>query len=81
VAQLARLATALDGAGGRSLSQQQRLDFGLALADGRKRLLASAWDEQAWGPHADFARWVQDGETGAPPPKATAAARAYRGER
>ena len=81
VAQLARLATAVDGAAGRSFSQQQRLDFGLALADARKRMLGAVWDEQAWGSYTDFARWVQDGESGAPPAKAAPAIRAYRGER
>ncbi len=81
VAQLARLAVALDGPGGRSLTQQQRLDYGLALSDARMRLLADAWDERTWGPHAEFLRWVQNGETGPAPTRAAPAARAYRGER
>jgi hypothetical protein len=81
VAQLGRLAAALDAAGDRGLSQQQRLDFGLALADARARLLAAVWDDRAWGPYTDFARWLQEGESGPPPPRAATAARAYRGER
>jgi hypothetical protein len=81
VAQLARLATALDGAGGRGLSQRQRLDFGLALSDARLRLLAGAWDERVWGPHAEFVQWVQNGESGPAPTRAAPVARAYRGER
>jgi hypothetical protein len=79
VGQLARLATVLDGPGGRSIPQ--RIDFGLALTDARMRLLATVWDEQVWGPHGDFIRWVQNGETGPPPPRAAAAAQAYRGQR
>ena len=81
VAQLGRLATALDGPGGKGFAQQQRIDFGGALNDARLRLLAAVWDEQAWGPYADFARWVQVGEGGAPPARAAPAVRAYRPER
>ena len=81
VGQLARLATTVDGPAGRSLSQQQRIDFGLALLDARMRLLAPVWDERAWGPYADFSRWVQDGESGPSPARAVPAARAFRGER
>jgi hypothetical protein len=78
VEQLSRLGVALDGPGGRALSTRQRTDFDLALGDARRRLLASVWDERAWGPYADFARWVQDGESGAPPTRAAPAVRAYR---
>jgi hypothetical protein len=81
VGQLGRLATTLDGAGGRSLPQQQRIDFGLALTDARLRLLAATWNERDWGPYAEFARWVQNGESGPAPARAAPAARAYRGER
>ena len=81
VAQLSRLAGALDGQGGRGLSQKQRVDFDLALNDARRRLLAGVWDERTWGPYADFARWVQDGESGAPPARAAPAVRAFRPER
>jgi hypothetical protein len=79
VGQLARLAGALDGRR-TDVLQQQRLDFGLALADARMRLLASVWDER-WGSYAELVRWVQAGETGAPPSAARPAVRAYRGER
>jgi hypothetical protein len=81
VAQLGRLAAALDGPAGRGLSPQQRLDFGSALLDARQRLLAAVWDEKAWGPYTDFARWVQEGETGTPPARAAPAVRAFRPER
>jgi hypothetical protein len=81
VGQLGRLATALDGPGGRGLVQQQRIDFGGALTDARLRLLAAVWDERAWGPYAEFARWVQEGESGAPPARAAPAARAFRPDR
>jgi len=81
VAQLARLALTLDGPGGRSLSQQQRLDFGLALTDARLRLLAAVWSEREWGAYTEFTRWVQNGETGPPPIRAAPAVRAYRGDR
>ena len=80
VAQLSRLGTALDGAGGRAIPPQQRNDFSLALNDARLRLLASVWDERAWGPYIEFARWVQQGETGVAPPRAAPAVRAYRPE-
>ena len=80
VAQLSRLGTALDGAGGRGIPPQQRNDFSLALNDARLRLLASVWDERAWGPYIEFARWVQQGETGVAPPRAAPAVRAYRPE-
>ena len=78
VAQLSRLGTALDGPGGRGIPPQQRNDFALALNDARLRLLGSVWDEQAWGPYVDFARWVQQGESGVAPPRAAPAVRAYR---
>jgi hypothetical protein len=81
VGQLGRLATALDGAGGRALSQPQRLDFGAALTDARLRLLASVWDEGQWGPYTEFTAWVQSGESGPAPARAAPAARAYRGQR
>jgi len=81
VAQLARLVLTLDGPGGRSLSQQQRLDFGLALTDARLRLLAAVWSEREWGAYPEFTRWVQNGETGPPPTRAAPAVRAYRGDR
>ena len=81
VTQLARLGATLDGPGRRGeLSQQQRLDFGLALSDARMRLLATVWDER-WGTYAEFARWVQGGESGAPPAAAAPAVRALRGDR
>jgi hypothetical protein len=80
VAQLSRLGAALDGPGGRGIPPQQRNDFALALNDARQRLLASVWDERAWGPFIDFARWVQQGESGVPPPRAAPAVRAYRPE-
>ena len=57
------------------------MDFDLALNDARRRLLAGVWDERTWGPYADFARWVQDGESGAPPARAAPAVRAFRPER
>lgn len=79
VGQLARLATALDGRR-TEIPQQQRLDFGLALSDARMRVLASVWDER-WGTYTEFVRWVQGGESGAPPAAARPAVRAYRGER
>lgn len=78
---LGRLARALDGPAGRAFATQDRNDFGGALTDARLRLLAAVWDEQAWGPYALFARWVQEGESGAPPARAAPAARAYRPER
>jgi hypothetical protein len=78
VAQLSRLGLVLDGPGGRAIPPQQRNDFALALNDARLRLLASVWDEQAWGPYADFSRWVLEGESGASPPRAAVAVRAYR---
>lgn len=81
VAQLARLALTLDGPGGRSLAQQQRLDFGLALTDARLRLLAAVWSEREWGAYNEFTRWVQNGESGPPPTRAAPAVRAYRGDR
>jgi hypothetical protein len=78
VAQLSRLGTTLDGPAGRGIPPQQRNDFALALNDARLRLLASVWDEPAWGPYLDFARWVQQGESGVFPPRAAPAVRAYR---
>ena len=81
VGQLGRLAAALDGPGARGFAKQQRIDFGGALTDARLRLLAAVWDEQAWGPYAEFARWVQEGESGAAPARAAPAARAFRPER
>jgi hypothetical protein len=79
VAQLGRLATTLDGpARGGGLSSQQRLDFGLALADARMRVLASVWDER-WGPYTEFVRWAQGGESDQPPAAAAPAVRAFRG--
>ena len=78
VAQLSRLGLVLDGAGGHAIPAQQRNDFVLALNDARQRLLASVWDEQAWGPYSDFSRWVLEGESGASPPRAAVAVRAYR---
>ncbi len=81
VGQLGRLAAALDGPGGKSLSQQQKIDFGGALNDARLRLLAAVWDEQTWGPYAEFSRWVQEGEGASPPARAAPAVRAYRPER
>lgn len=81
VGQLARLAVALDGPGGRGLPKQQRIDFGAALLDARLRLLAAVWDERAWGSYVDFARWVQEGESGSPPARAAPAAQAFRAGR
>jgi hypothetical protein len=81
VGQLGRLAVALDGPGGRGLPTQQRLDFGSALLDARLRLLAAVWDERAWGPYVEFVRWVQEGESGAPPARAAPAVRAFRPQR
>jgi hypothetical protein len=78
VAQLSRLGLVLDGPGGHAIPPQQRNDFALALNDARLRLLASVWDEQAWGPYTDFSRWVLEGESGVPPPRAAGAVRAYR---
>lgn len=81
VSQLSRLAAALDGAAGRGLKPRERDDFGLALNDARRRLLIAVWDEKAWGPYIEFARWVQEGESGAPPSRAAPPARALRPER
>jgi hypothetical protein len=77
VAQLSRLSVALDGTKS-AIPAQQRNDFMLALDDARQRLLASVWDEQAWGPYTDFQRWVQHGESGPAPARAAVAVRAYR---
>jgi hypothetical protein len=79
VAQLGRLAGALEAPAAK-LTPQQRLDFGLALSDARMRLLASVWDER-WGAYTEFVRWAQGGESGAPPPAAAPAVRAFRGAR
>ena len=81
VALLSRLSVALDGPGGRGFAPQQRNDFGGALTDARLRLLASVWDESAWGPYTAFARWVQEGESGTPPSRAAPAVRAFRPDR
>jgi hypothetical protein len=81
VALLGRLAVGLDGPGGRGFAAQQRNDFAGGLTDARLRLLASVWDEPAWGPYSAFARWVQEGESGAPPSRAAPAVRAFRPDR
>jgi hypothetical protein len=81
VALLGRLAVALDGPGGRGLPPQQRNDFAGALTDARLRLLASVWDEPAWGPYSAFVRWVQEGESSAAPARAAPAVRAFRPDR
>lgn len=78
---LGRLAVALDGPGGRGFPTQQRNDFSGALTDARLRLLASVWDEPAWGPYSAFTRWVQEGESGTPPSRAAPAVRAFRPDR
>jgi len=80
VGQLTRVAAVLDGPVGRELSAPQRNDFPAALSEARQRLLASVWDERAWGPHIEFVRWVQEGESGPPPKRATPAVRAFRGQ-
>ena len=48
-------------------TSEQRLDFELALADARVRLLASVWDPQSWGSFAEFGRWIRNGEPEPPP--------------
>jgi hypothetical protein len=78
VGRLARLTATLDGPGGRAIPERQRIDFGSALLDARLRLLAAVWDEQAWGPYVDFARWVQEGESGTPPARTARAVQAFR---
>ena len=62
-----------------ALSPEQRVDQELALADARVRLLASVWDQQAWGSFAEFQRWIRNGEPDPPPPAIAAGVRVYRG--
>jgi hypothetical protein len=58
---------------------EQRLDWELALADARVRLLATVWDPQSWGPFTEFQRWIRNGEPEPPPPAIAAGVRAFRG--
>ena len=79
VGELGRVADALKKPPALPLSAEQRLDFGLSLADARARLLAGVWDDKAWGPFPEFQRWIRDGEPDPPPAAIAGGARAFRG--
>jgi hypothetical protein len=79
VRKLAALARSLDGPAGRNLSAEERVDTEIALRESRRRLLASVWDERAWGTIAAFDLWLQKGETDPVPPEIANAVRVYRG--
>jgi hypothetical protein len=76
---LARMADAIKKQPPPGATSEQRLDFELALADARVRLLASVWDPQSWGSFAEFGRWIRNGEPEPPPAAIAAGVRAYRG--
>lgn len=80
VGQLARVGTALQGPAGAALTPEQRIDLPLALSDARVRLMAQHWDD-AWGPFAEFQRWIASGEGEPVPPSIATAVRLYRGAR
>jgi hypothetical protein len=61
------------------VSAEQRLDYDLALADARVRLLATVWDPQTWGSFAEFQRWIRNGEPDPPPTAIAAGVRVFRG--
>ena len=76
---LARMADAVKKQPPPGATSEQRLDFELALADARVRLLASVWDPQSWGSFAEFGRWIRNGEPEPPPAAIAAGVRVYRG--
>ena len=76
--QLAAVVAFIDGPAGKALTSEQRIDMSNALREARVRLLASVWDESAWGSFAAFQAWL-DNEVEPPPPALAAAVRAYRG--
>jgi hypothetical protein len=80
VGQLARVAAALQGPSGAALTPEQRIDLPLALSDARVRLMAQHWDD-AWGPFAEFQRWIAAGEAEPVPASIATAVRLYRGAR
>ena len=79
VGELGRVADALKKPPASPVSPEQRLDFGLSLADARARLLAGVWDDKAWGSFPEFQRWIRDGEPDPPPAAIAGGARAFRG--
>lgn len=80
VGQLARVAAALQGPAGAALTPEQRIDLPLALSDARVRLMGQHWDD-AWGPFAEFQRWIASGEAEPVPAQVATAVRLYRGTR
>ena len=80
VGQLARVAAALQGTAGASLTPEQRIDLPLALSDARVRLMSQHWDD-SWGPFAEFQRWIGTGEAEPVPAQIAAAVALYRGRR
>lgn len=76
---LARAAEAIKRQPPPGATPEQRLDWELALADARVRLLAPVWDSQSWGSFTEFQRWIRNGEPEPPPPAIAAGVRAFRG--
>jgi hypothetical protein len=79
VGTLTRVAETVRGQPPTALPPEQRLDYELALADARVRLLASVWDAAAWGSFAEFQRWIRTGEPDPPPAAIAGGVRAFRG--
>ena len=79
VRQLARLAEAMES-NAMNLPAEKAVDYVGALTDARLRLLAGVWDEERWGDRAEFSAWINGGQTGDPPARARAPARAFTGE-
>jgi hypothetical protein len=76
---LSRVAEAIRKQPSPGATPEQRLDWELALADARVRLLATVWDPQNWGSFTEFQRWIRNGEPEPPPPAIAAGVRAFRG--
>jgi hypothetical protein len=76
---LSRMAEAMKKQPPAWATPEQRLDWELALADARVRLLATVWDSQSWGSFSEFQRWIRNGEPDPPPAAIAAGVRAFRG--
>jgi hypothetical protein len=76
---LSRVAEAIKRQPPPGATPEQRLDWELALADARVRLVATVWDSQSWGSFTEFQRWIRNGEPEPPPPAIAAGVRAFRG--
>ena len=76
---LSRVAEAIKSQPPPGATPEQRLDWELALADARVRLVATVWDSQSWGSFTEFQRWIRNGEPEPPPPAIAAGVRAFRG--